>query len=136
MNNHVFFYAISLALVGCASPSAKVIKAPDGTTMQAITCNMDSSKCLEVATEACAATGGSYQVISSHSNAGGTGADVIPGPVTWYRMSVVCGPSDGKLPTFPFRGPQPVVPDFSQKERKSIQTNCTNIGNNINCTSR
>src|SRR5262245_19518153 len=27
-----------------------------------------------------------------------------PGPVTWYAMSYRCGPSDGRLANFPFRG--------------------------------
>jgi hypothetical protein len=28
----------------------------------------------------------------------------MPGPVTWYSMTYQCGPSDGKMPAFAFRG--------------------------------
>src|SRR5262249_21848938 len=50
--------------------------------------------CYEQATRDC--RGGSYQILHSESHPGGLLADILPGPVTWYTMSYVCG-SDGKL---------------------------------------
>src|SRR5262249_13549150 len=41
--------------------------------------------------------GGSYQILYSDIHPGGLLADILPGPVTWYTMSYVCGPSDGKI---------------------------------------
>lgn len=126
----------ALLIAGCAaSPTAQDIKAPDGSLLKAIVCNIDSTKCLEMASQACIDSGGSYKVISSRSNSGGIGADVIPGPVTWYRMTVACGPSDGMLPTFPFQGPSHVVPNLTPQRRTTTQTNCTTFGNNISCVS-
>ena len=95
---------IGLLLSGCASPVISEIKAPDGTSLKNVKCNIDTQKCFVLATESCKETKGVYKVIASHSNAGGTIADVMPGPVTWYNLTYVCGPSDGKMPNFPFRG--------------------------------
>jgi len=136
MHKFIFLYAASLFLTGCAAPSAKVIRGPDGNSLHAITCTSDSTKCLAIASDTCAQTAGSYQVIASHSNAGGAAADLLPGPITWYRMTIACGPSDGKMPTFTFRGPQPVMPDFGSTDRGATRTTtCINLGNNlINCT--
>jgi hypothetical protein len=53
---------------------------------------------------AAACGGGSYQVLSSESHAGGLVADVLPGPVRRYSISFSCGPSDGRMPAFPFQG--------------------------------
>jgi hypothetical protein len=59
--------------------------------------------CYEQATKDC--RGGSYQILDSDSHAGGLFGDAFgPGPVVWYEMSYVCGPSDGRLADFPFRG--------------------------------
>jgi hypothetical protein len=54
---------------------------------------------------------GSYQVLDSESHAGGLLADILPGPVTWYGMTYSCGPSDGRLPSFAFKG-QHDLPGF------------------------
>jgi hypothetical protein len=43
-------------------------------------------------------------VVDSYSKAGGLVADILPGPVTWYYMSYQCGKSDGRMPSFAFRG--------------------------------
>jgi hypothetical protein len=94
----------TLLLSGCASPVATELKAPDGTSLRNVKCNIDSQKCFVLASESCKQTNGTYKVIASHSNAGGTLVDAIPGPITWYNMTFVCGPSDGKMPNFPFRG--------------------------------
>jgi hypothetical protein len=52
--------------------------------------------------------GGSYQIVESESHAGGLFADIFPGPVTWYAC-YTCGPSDGYLADFPFRGSRPSI---------------------------
>src|SRR5262249_2062852 len=56
---------------------------------------MQSIAHYEQATRDCG--GGPYQILDSESHAGGLLADILPGPVTWYTMSYVCGPSDGKI---------------------------------------
>jgi len=58
-------------------------------------CSQSPAGCYEQATRDC--RGGSYQILHSESHAGGLLADILPGPVTWYTMSYVCGPSDGKI---------------------------------------
>ena len=133
--------AIALvSLAGCAGTTVNEMRAPDGTSMKNVKCNMDSQKCFAQASESCKDNGGTYRVVSSHSNAGGTLADIIPGPVTWYNMTYVCGPSDGKMPEFPFKGqqyaPPPVIVNQPQQQIRSrpSTTNCTRIGDSVNCT--
>lgn len=82
-------------------------------------------------------------MVSSHSNAGGTLADIIPGPVTWYNMTYTCGPSDGQMPEFAFKGarytPAPVIMPAPQQPQqiqrpRSTTTTCNRNGDNVNCT--
>jgi hypothetical protein len=65
-------------------------------------CNVSPNACFEKASSTCA---GPYLVVDSESHPGGTLADVLPGPVTWYAMTYQCGPSDGRMPAFPWKGP-------------------------------
>jgi hypothetical protein len=121
---------------GCASTGPTPFLAPDGSKALRVKCTVDPSKCLQQASQSCAAEGG-YRVLDSQSNAGGLFADVIPGPVTWYSMAYTCGPSDGKMPSFPFVGqqyvpPQPVTAQPARQAPRS--TNCYNVGNMVNCT--
>ncbi|MDZ4127608.1 MAG: hypothetical protein U1E02_26095, partial [Hydrogenophaga sp.] len=103
--------ALAALLTACASTSVDEIRGPSGVAVKSVKCVSDSGKCMAAASESCG--GGSYQVIDSSSNAGGAIADVMPGPFTWYRMQFACGPSDGRMPSFAFRGssytPPPVV---------------------------
>lgn len=139
---YVTIVLAALLLSACASPTVSELRAPDGTAMKNVKCPADPQRCFEVASESCRSTGGTYQVVRSHSNAGGTMADIMPGPVTWYNMTYVCGPSDGRLPDFAFRGqqyaPPPVVaPTIVQQpvqRSRSTMTNCTRIGDNVTCT--
>jgi hypothetical protein len=78
--------------------------------------------CYAQATRACG--GRSYQILDSESHAGGLLADILPGPVTWYSMSYMCGPSDGRLADFPFTGPRYNPP--------SIRT-CSQVGTTVTC---
>lgn len=63
-------------------------------------------------------------MLDSESHAGGLVADVLPGPVTWYGMTFACGPSDGRMPSFAFRG---------QTYRPPTVTNCQKHGNMVSC---
>lgn len=118
-------------------PTATEMRAPDGRAMKNVKCNIDTQKCFVAASESCKEAGGTYRVIASHSNSGGTLADVLPGPVTWYNMTYVCGPSDGKLPDFAFKGPQQAMPATilpPQPATRPTTTNCTRVGATVNCT--
>jgi hypothetical protein len=118
------------ALVGgCAAPTVSEVRAPDGRIMKNVKCNGDAQKCMNLASETCKDAGGTYQVIRSHSNAGGTAADIMPGPVTWYNMTFACGPSDGMLPRFDFQGPQ-----FAPSQGTTY-TSCSSSGRSVNCVS-
>ena len=126
-------------IAGCAVQSPKVteMRGPDGQALKNVKCSSSSNACLVAATESCAESGGTYKVIASHSNAGGTFADWTVGPVTWYNLTYACGLSDGTLPEFPFRGqtytPPAVIERSGSQQRQSTMTNCTVIGNSINC---
>jgi hypothetical protein len=86
--------AIYCGSIATAQASAFVAKCPQSPT-----------GCYEQATRDC--KGGSYQIVDSDSHAGGMLADLWPGQFIWYEMSYACGPSDGRLPDFSFRGMRP-----------------------------
>ena len=72
-----------------------------------VKCSITPQQCLAAASQTC---GGGYQVVDSDSHAGGLLTDTAPGPVTWYSMTFVCGPSNGRPPSFRQRGPTFVAP--------------------------
>ena len=81
---------------GCCS--AQTIVGPSGKPLGPIhraKCSQSPAGCYEQATRDC--RGGSYQILHSERHPGGLLADILLGPVTWYTMSYVCGPSDGKI---------------------------------------
>ncbi|RVH17037.1 hypothetical protein CN216_14455 [Sinorhizobium meliloti] len=123
----------SAALSGCVS-SGETIQGPSGQALQEAKCSGSPNACLKAAAKECS---GPYQVVDSSSNAGGLVADIFPGPVTWYRMTYQCGKSDGRMPTFQFRGqsytPPPVVVNNSTPQMTT--TSCNRFGNNVTCTS-
>jgi hypothetical protein len=129
-----------LLIAGCATTKVSDLRAPDGTNMKTVKCSSDSQKCFASAIESCKETNGLYKVVASHSNAGGTVADLFPGPVTWYGMTYVCGASDGKMPEFQFRGQPYVAPNATmnmpvQKSRsRATTTNCVKTYNGASCT--
>lgn len=127
---------LCLLVAGCATTSVTQFQGPDGTSVKTAKCSSDPSKCFAAATQSCPGAG-TYQVISSASRAGGLGADLIPGPVTWYYMSYVCGPSDGKMPSFAFTGQQYVPPPapITVKTAPSTTT-CSTYGNTTSCNTR
>lgn len=116
--------ALAAAIAGCSS-SGEAIQGPSGATIMEAKCNGSSNACFKKAAADCQ---GPYQVIDSSSNAGGLVADILPGPITWYRMSYQCGKSDGRMPTFQFRGQQYVSPRLST-------TTCSRFGNSVTCNS-
>src|ERR1700730_6130908 len=86
---------------GPATPSSTSFVGPSGAQIHQAKCSQSPQACYQEATKIC---NGSYQVLDSESHAGGLAADVLPGPVTWYGMTFSCGASDGRLPSFVFRG--------------------------------
>jgi hypothetical protein len=99
-----YLAGIGLALAsGCVVPTETAVTGPSGNSMSTARCSQSPQGCLKVAAESCQ---GPYQVLDSYSKAGGLVADALPGPVTWYYLTFQCGPSDGRLPSFPFRGPR------------------------------
>lgn len=129
MKKQVMLAASMALLAGCAAgPEVKSYTGPTGEKVSTVRCTKDTSPCFEKASEAC--NGASYRVIDSYRNAGGLIADVLPGPVTWYTMSIVCGPADGLMPKFPLRGSEPAMPEMPSAQ----QTRCRQVGNTMNCT--
>jgi hypothetical protein len=61
---------------------------------------VQTDACFKKAAETC---GGPYQVIESESQLYDSGNRIL-GSAIWYSMTYQCGPSDGKMPTFAFRG--------------------------------
>lgn len=126
MKLHLVIPFFIVLLVGCgATPEVKTFVGPSGEQINTVRCIKDTSACFDKASEVCSLK--PYKVINSYRNAGGLYADFIPGPVTWYTMSIVCGVSDGYMPTFPLRGKEPSMP-------KVQHTSCNKIGNSVNCT--
>ncbi len=127
---------VSAIAASCATTNVSQFQSPDGSVVKTVKCNTDRAKCFAAATASCPGTG-TYRVLSSESRAGGIAADLMPGPVTWYYMTFACGPSDGKMPDFKFAG-QPYVPPPEPVivRPATSTTNCTAIGNTVNCTTR
>jgi hypothetical protein len=107
MLRHLLLGIAVMAVSGCMETAGPSFNGPSGALVSTAKCNRSSVGCLQNASQAC---GGPYQVLDSESHAGGLLADVMAGPVTWYSMTYQCGPSDGKMPAFAFRGPQYVAP--------------------------
>lgn len=93
--------AAMLTVAGCVAPTQETMIGPSGQQMSVAKCSQSPSGCYQQASNTCQ---GSYQVTDSYRKMGGLVADVLPGPVPWYYMTYQCGPSDGRTPTFPFRG--------------------------------
>ena len=114
--------AMCAALASCQTASTDSFTGPTGAQIQSTKCSQSPQACFKTASEVCK---GPYQVIDSHSNAGGLVADLMPGPVTWYSMTYQCGKSDGVFPQFPFRG---------SSYRQPSMTHCARNGNTATCT--
>jgi hypothetical protein len=135
--NRVLAPIAFIALSGCVASNAFVD--PSGAQVQTTKCNTSPQACFQRATETC---GGPYQVIDSHSNAGGLLADFLPGPVAWYSMTYRCGQSDGQMPRFAFRGPNYTPPAVVVAPAAVVAptpvpttTNCQRFGDQVTCRS-
>jgi len=93
------FAAVSLS--ACDLTSGNSFASPSGAVVNRAKCSQSSDSCFQKAAATC---GGPYQVVDSESHAGRLLEDAMPGPVTWYTMTYQCGPSDGKMQAFAFRG--------------------------------
>jgi hypothetical protein len=103
MFRYVAAFLAAVCLSGCMETAGPSFNGPTGAALNTAKCSQSSVGCLQKASQVC---GGPYSVVDSDSHSGGLVADVLPGPVTWYSMTYQCGPSDGKMPAFAFRGPQ------------------------------
>ena len=81
--------------------------APNGAKVFTTKCSSDELECYQEARQTCR---GSYQILSSHSYSGGLLFDMAPGPINKYVLKYQCGPSDGRLATFPHQGGYYVPP--------------------------
>ena len=123
---------LSIAVLsGCTATTSFV--GPSGSQVHSAKCNVSPQGCYQEASKICH---GPYQVLDSDSHAGGVVADIFPGPVTWYGMTYSCGPSDGRLPSFAFRGQQYIPPPIPQFSPPAVtNTTCQRNGNTVNCQS-
>ncbi len=148
-----FVLIISIGLAGCNTTQEAFI-GPSGLPTSSAKCSQSPDGCFKAASATCH---GPYQVLDSESHAGGLLADALPGPVMWYRMTYQCGPSNGRIPSFPLRGDPPHLPTpppimvqtpnpptpppppgaWSIQPSPNIlprQTNCQTYGSTTNCT--
>jgi hypothetical protein len=93
--------AAAVSLSACDVTTGNTFASPSGAVVNTAKCSHSSDSCFQKAAATC---GGPYQVIESESHPGRLFEDAMPGPVTWYTMTYQCGPSDGKMPTFAFKG--------------------------------
>ncbi|MBP9951049.1 MAG: hypothetical protein V9G14_10905 [Cypionkella sp.] len=107
------------------------IDAPSGITVDYVKCSRNPNRCMKEVAKYC---GGSYQVIDSESHSGTLVSDIFAGGVTWYSMTFLCGISDGRLPDFPYRGPNAARP--SAVIPPQISTICTVLGKTRTCRSQ
>lgn len=127
--------ALALVLVVFSGPALadKIdhIDAPSGITVDYTKCSRNPNRCMKAVAEYCE---GSYQVIDSESHMGTVVSDIFVGQVTWYSMTFLCGRSDGRLPDFPYRGPNAARP--SAIIPPQISTICTMLGKTRSCRSQ
>jgi hypothetical protein len=131
MQNFGVIAALVIGLSGCVA-SSDAVPGPSGKVVQQTKCNGSPNGCLKTAAATCK---GPYQVVDSSSNAGGLVADIIPGPITWYRMTYECGPSDGRMPAFAFRGQSYTPPPIVVNQTTPTTTTCNRFGNSVTCNS-
>jgi hypothetical protein len=103
MFRYLLLCIAAVGLSGCMETAGPSFNGPSGAALNTAKCSQSSVGYLQKASQVCA---GQYSVVDSESHSGGLLADILPGPVTWYGMTYQCGPSDGKMPTFAFRGQQ------------------------------
>lgn len=120
----VLFAVVSMVITSAANAETTSMTGPSGHPVYTTKCKGDQQECYQEASQYCR---GPYQILESHSRAGGLIIDFgMPGPATYYIMSYRCGTSDGRLAAFPRRGPewQPPRPAY---------VNCDVNPNNVQC---
>lgn len=117
----IFAAAAACTLLSAGPAAAGPIYSPTGIPMEQASCKSNPMGCFEQASNRCQ---GPYQVLDSESHAGGLLADWLPGPVTWYSMVYQCGPSNGQMPAFEFRGPEWRAPSMAS---------CSIYGQSVYC---
>lgn len=127
--NIAAFVLLSIPVPAAAGQKIKQFMSPSGVPVNYVKCNRNGGNCMNSASKHCK---GSYQVLGSESHAGGLLADVMPGPITWYSMTFLCGKSDGKMPRFTFQGGQWQMPTIVIP--RTIRTTCTTSFGTTNCT--
>ena len=123
---------IVLLMTGCATN--KEFRGPSGEVMHSVKCKSDESQCFNDAYTKC---GGPYEVISGVRSTGGVFADVIPGPVIWYKVTYKCGAGKTDIPEFKNDGRSVVMPNFNipqpQPKITPSTTNCFATGKSVTC---
>jgi len=99
--NKLSAIAFTALLALPAHAETESTRGPDGRPIHETSCKFSSKDCYDEARATCR---GNYQVLDSHSNAGGLLADAMPGPIQWYYMTYACGGSDGRIARFPQQG--------------------------------
>jgi hypothetical protein len=121
MSRRIGISLVAILLFADTALGSQTITAPSGEVLTISKCHGSPQGCYAEAGQHCK---GPYQVFDSESHAGGLLADLFPGPVTWYSMVYRCGKSDGRLPTFEFRGPHYRAPAFAS---------CSMFGQSVFC---
>jgi hypothetical protein len=143
MSRYLWLGITAIALSGCMETAGPTFNGPSGTPVNTAKCMYSSASCMQQASGTCH---GPYQVLDSDSHSGGLVADLMPGPVTWYALTYQCGPSDGKMPAFAFRGQQfvdspvqPIQPVGNAGDPPRLQNaipptvRCHTYGNQTTC---
>jgi hypothetical protein len=76
-----------VVIASCAGSSGHSIRGPDGMMSYRLKCHPTIAECWEEAGDLCPS---GYHIVGQSSHPGGTLADWIPGPVTWYDLIVSC----------------------------------------------
>lgn len=85
---------VGATLSACGGRGVSRIQDPSGASDNSSSgyfkakCKSDVGDCMQDAQRQC---GGVYSVIHQESHAGGSLADLLPGPVTWYTVTFRCG---------------------------------------------
>ena len=94
-------------LTGCSMERTSQTLDASGNIIYEVKCNYSPNECLQTANKNCPS---GFDTLYSDSHAGGTAADFIPGPVTWYDLKYSCSSSPGKQPDFAWTGMGDLTP--------------------------
>lgn len=83
----ILLTAIFLSLASGTAQPQRIIS-PYGQTAYIVECKRTTNDCLHQAGNLCGSQG--YIVLHTDSHAGGILADWLPGPITWYNLTIQC----------------------------------------------